>query len=96
MSQPGDIAGTVAWLLSADARGVTRAGNRSERWAGPGWVETYEGRRAAPLVTVPVAGSRALVLRVGRESEDALLLGLELLQLFVRAHPHRALEPLMG
>jgi len=23
MSQPADIAGTVAWLLSADARGVT-------------------------------------------------------------------------
>ena len=45
MGQPEDIAGTVAWLLSPDARGVT---GQAIDQNGGAWVVTGGGARRAP------------------------------------------------
>ena len=89
MSQPEDIAGLVAWLLSPDARGVT--GQAIDSTAAPGWA-----KGAAPLALLPVhpqelASVRPRVSGGGRSLPASS--PPRVFELFLRAHAHRALEP---
>ena len=81
---------------SRPTRAASRA-RRSTRTAAPGWAETQKGRPRAPLRDVVTsAGLGGLVLRVGGNREARLLPRLHLLELVLGAHPHGALEPVLG
>ena len=89
MGQPEDIAGTVAWLLSADARGVT--GQAIDQNGGALDRVDGEGRRGAPP-----SASMSYAAGSGASPWSPRACCLELLELLLRPHPDGALEPVLG
>ena len=68
MTQPEEIAGTVAWLLSPDARGVTGAGDRPQRRR----LDGVRSRRAAAVSGRPAATLRCLAVYRGLHGHGGL------------------------